>query len=107
MHSSRRNNSDARRSVSFREGDWFSQWRSVFVTDMKMDPNSPLNGQGAGHGAAPTIMDMKVPLCETMAPRAPHAIHNGGTVPLHYYQVDFKRIDGAGFVQIGKSGIRG
>jgi hypothetical protein len=68
------------------------------MTDTKLDPNSPLNGQGSGHGAAPTIMNMKVPLCETMTPRAPHAIHNAGAVPLHYYQFDFKRIDGAGFV---------
>lgn len=67
------------------------------ISDSKMEPNSPLNGQGSGHGAAPTIMNMVVPLCETEAPRAPHAIHNGGTVPVHYYKVDFKRIDGPGF----------
>jgi hypothetical protein len=68
------------------------------VTYTKLEANSPLNGQGSGHGAAPTIMNMKVPLCETQTPRAPYAIHNGGSVPLHYYQFDFKRIDGAGFV---------
>ena len=31
-----------------------------------------------------------------MAPRAPHAIHNGSNVPLHYYELEYKRIDGDG-----------
>jgi hypothetical protein len=67
------------------------------VTDIKLDPKSPLNGQGAGYGPPPTVMDMKVPSCMTMAPQAPHAIHNGGTAPLHYYRVEFIRVDGDDF----------
>ena len=42
-------------------------------------------------------MNMKVPTCTTMAPQAPHAIHNGGTAPLHYYRVEFIRVDGDDF----------
>jgi hypothetical protein len=64
------------------------------VTDAKLDPASPLNGQGAGQGAAPRIHNLKVPTCSTMAPQAPHAIHNGGTTPVHYYRIEYKRIDG-------------
>jgi hypothetical protein len=67
------------------------------VTDTKLDPESPLNGQGAGHAPPPKFRDMKVPLCTTYAPLAPHKIHNGGSVPLHYYLVDFKRVDGEAF----------
>lgn len=66
------------------------------VTDKMLDPASPLNGQGAGHGGPPTVHNLKVPTCMTTAPRAPHAIHNGGTAPLHYYQIEYKRIDGDG-----------
>ncbi len=68
------------------------------VTDTKLDPSSPLNGQGAGHGKPPSTHDLKVPTCTTMAPRAPHAIHNGGSAPLHYYQIEYKRIDGDGLL---------
>ena len=67
------------------------------VTDVKLDPDSSLNGQGAGYGPPPTVMNMKVPTCMTMGPQAPHAIHNGGTVPLHYYRVELMRVDGDDF----------
>jgi len=66
------------------------------ITDTKLDANSPLNGQGAGQGRAPSVDNLKVPTCMTMAPRAPHKIHNGGTALLHYYQIEYKRIDGDG-----------
>jgi hypothetical protein len=62
--------------------------------DKLLDPNSPLNGQGAGFGGPPPGFD--APTCTSSAPRAPHSIHNNGTVPIHYYRVDFKRIDGDG-----------
>ena len=64
------------------------------VTDTKLDPNSPLNGQGGGHAGPPRLHDLKSPTCGTMAPEAPHKIHNGGTAPLHYYRIEYKRIDG-------------
>jgi len=67
------------------------------VTDTKLDPASPLNGQGAGQAPPPSVFNMTVPICVDMAPQAPHAIHNGGTVPLHYYRIEFKRVDGAAF----------
>jgi len=68
------------------------------VTDKPLDPSSPLNGQGAGHGRPPSTHNLKVPTCMTTAPRAPHSIHNGGAAPLHYYQIEYKRLDGDGLI---------
>ncbi len=67
------------------------------IADTKLIPDSPLNGQGAGHGAPPSIFNMTAPTCTTMAPQAPHAIRNNGIVPLHYYRIEFKRVDGDAF----------
>jgi hypothetical protein len=63
------------------------------IVDTKLDPNSPLNGQGAGHGTAPA--GVQFPTCDTMAPLAPHQVVNNGKIPIHYYVVEFKRLDGA------------
>ena len=68
------------------------------VTETFLDPDSAINGQGAGHGGPPKRLDLTVPLCATMAQQAPHKIHNSGTVPLHYYRLEYKRIDGDGLV---------
>jgi hypothetical protein len=62
--------------------------------DIKLDPNSPLNGQGAGQGPAPARM--KWPTCNTMLPQAPHKAYNGNPYPTHFYRIEFKRIDGEG-----------
>jgi hypothetical protein len=51
-----------------------------------------LNGQDGGSGPAPP--NFTAPSCETSAPQPPHAIHNAGTAPIHFYRIDFKRIDG-------------
>jgi len=63
------------------------------IVDTKLDPDSALNGQGAGHGVAPHGAEF--PTCDTMAPRAPHQIANHGTIPVHFYILEFKRLDGA------------
>ena len=63
------------------------------IVDTKMDANSALNGQGAGHGTAPR--GEQFPTCDTMAPRAPHQIANHGTIPVHFYVLELKRLDGA------------
>jgi hypothetical protein len=67
------------------------------VSDVKLDPNSPLNGQGAGQGPAPSVFDMTSPMCTTMEPQAPHSIRNKSDTPLHYYRIEFKRVDGDAF----------
>ncbi len=60
--------------------------------DHPLDAKSLLNGQGAGQGAAPA--GLEAPTCSTMGPLAPHAVHNTSTVPIHFYRIEFKRIDG-------------
>ena len=67
------------------------------VHELQLVSKSPLEGIGAGHGPAPSVMDMKVPTCTTTAEQAPHAIHNSGAAPLHYYRIEFKRVDGEDF----------
>jgi len=67
------------------------------IVNTMLDPKASLGGQGAGHGPAPTIFNMKVPTCETLAPQAPHTIRNNSQIPLHYYRIEFKRIDGDDF----------
>jgi hypothetical protein len=64
----------------------------ALITDTPMDPASPLNGQGAGHGTAPP--DTDGPSCDTMAPLAPHTVANHSGVAIHYWVVEFKRVDG-------------
>ena len=61
--------------------------------DRFMDAKSPLNGQSTQH-AGPPPPQFTSPSCSTTGPRAPHAMTNSGTVPLHYYRIEFKRIDG-------------
>jgi hypothetical protein len=63
-------------------------------TDRIVDPKSPFNGKGGHTGGPPPAFES--PSCATSAPRAPHAMHNGGSTPLHYYRIEFKRIDGDG-----------
>jgi len=67
------------------------------IVDTKLDPASPLNRFGVGRGPAPSIFNMTVPTCATVAPQAPHTIRNNSTVPLHYYRIEFKRVDGNDF----------
>ena len=62
--------------------------------DHPLDPKSSLNGQGGGNGPAP--QGFEAPSCSTMGPQAPHQVHNTGAVPLHFYRIEFKRIDGDG-----------
>jgi len=68
--------------------------RRTSVGDIKLDPNSPLNGQGGGQGPAPA--GMQWPTCNTMVPQAPHKAYNGNPYPTHFYRIEFKRIDGEG-----------
>ena len=67
------------------------------IVNTKLDPKSPLNGQGAGQGPAPNVFNMTVPTCTTVPPQAPHTIRNNSTIPLHYYRIEFKRVDGDEF----------
>ena len=67
------------------------------IVDTQLDPASPLNGQGAGHAPPPSVLNMTAPTCSTFTPQAPHSIQNKGAAPLHYYRIEFKRVDGEAF----------
>ena len=67
------------------------------VVTTELDPQSPLNGRGSGQGPAPSVFNMRVPTCATVGPQALHTLRNKSTVPLHYYRIEFKRIDGDDF----------
>jgi hypothetical protein len=62
------------------------------VNDHKLDPASLLNGQDQSVPA--TLAEFQGLSCSTMGPQAPHAVTNRGTVPIHFYRIEFKRIDG-------------
>lgn len=64
------------------------------ITETWLDTHSPLNGKGGGHVGPPSLHALKSPSCGTMAAESPHKIHNGGSTALHYYRIEYKRIDG-------------
>ncbi len=59
-----------------------------------LDAKSPLNISGGNNAGPPP--EFTSPSCATTGPRAPHSMKNNGTTPLHYYRIEFKRIDGDG-----------
>jgi mannose-6-phosphate isomerase-like protein (cupin superfamily) len=67
------------------------------IVDTKLDAKSPLNDRKVGQGPAPSVFNMRVPTCTTVPPQAPHSIRNGSSIPLHYYRIEFKRVDGDAF----------
>ncbi|HEY1462658.1 MAG TPA: hypothetical protein VGF44_04500 [Terriglobales bacterium] len=71
------------------------------IVDTKLDAKSAANDRAhdpaPGHALAPSVFNMTVPTCMTVAPQSPHTIRNDGAIPLHYYRIEFKRIDGDDF----------
>jgi hypothetical protein len=67
------------------------------IVNKTLDPKATLKEQGAGHAPAPSVFDMKMPTCTTVPPQAPHTIRNNSQTPLHYYRIEFKRVDGDNF----------
>ena len=64
------------------------------IGDHKWDPKSSLNGQDGMQSPPPR--GLQGPVCITAGPQAPHAATNGGNVPIHFYRLELKRIDGVG-----------
>jgi hypothetical protein len=48
--------------------------------------------KGAGHAVPPP--EFEAPTCSTFGPQAPQSIRNTGVTPIHFYRIEFKRIDG-------------
>jgi hypothetical protein len=67
-------------------------YNHIGVSERELDPGSSLNGKGDGAALPP--IGWKLPRCVTEGPRAPHELINKSTVPIHYYRIEFKRIDG-------------
>lgn len=67
------------------------------IGDTRLDAKPSLGGQSTGQGPAPSVFNMRVPTCTTVPPQAPHSIRNNSRIPLHYYRIEFKRVDGDAF----------
>jgi hypothetical protein len=63
--------------------------------DTPLDPNSPLNNPVGGSAQPPE--GYQAPSCSTMDPQAPHQAENLSDTPLHFYRIEFKRVDGEQF----------
>ena len=61
--------------------------------DWKLVPEG-INGEGGGSGAPPEGMSQ--PSCATMGLQWPHAAACSTDWPVHFYRMQFKRVDGAG-----------
>lgn len=64
------------------------------VTVHYLDAKSALNGQD--RSAETRSTGMAAPACLSEGPRAPYSMTNTGKLPIHYYRIEFKRIDGDG-----------
>jgi len=64
------------------------------IEDHPLDGSAKADPADMGQGPAPKGFD--VPTCSTTGPEAPHAMRNTGSVPIHFYRIEFKRIDGDG-----------
>jgi hypothetical protein len=62
--------------------------------DHNWDPSSKMNAQDAGRGPAP--QGLRGPSCSTMGPEAPHAGTNVRDTPIHFYRMEYVRVDGDG-----------
>jgi hypothetical protein len=81
--------------VSIRPGETEAMHRNPFPAVLAFDsPPPPRNGQDRTEGAPPP--GLTLPTCATQGPRAPHALTNTTSSLIHYYRVEFKRIDGDG-----------
>jgi hypothetical protein len=65
------------------------------LEETHLDPTSPFAGKGWGQGPSPS--GLQFPRCTTAPPEAPHKPINHGTVPVHFYRIEFRRLDGEDF----------
>jgi hypothetical protein len=63
------------------------------ITDEHLDLDKAKT-EAMGRGAAPA--GMQFPTCSTMGPQSPNRPFNHSKLPLHFYRIEFKRLDGAG-----------
>ncbi len=81
--------------VSLRPGETEAMRGNPYPSVLAFDsPPPPQNGQDRTEGTPPP--GLKLPNCATQGPQAPHAVTNTSGTLIHYYRVEFKRIDGDG-----------
>jgi hypothetical protein len=85
--------------VGVRPGETTPRHAHLYSSVLAFNAATAVNdaGEGAGRAPAPSVFGMKLPLCATSAAQPPHAIQNTGAAPLHYYRIEFKRVDGDDF----------
>jgi hypothetical protein len=80
------------------------QYPSVFANDAAFDrtqgtdnflnPNDPMNNNRQVAHIAPAPAGYPNLTCRAAGPEAPHAATNHGKSPVHFFRIEFKRIDG-------------
>jgi hypothetical protein len=60
-------------------------------SEKTLDPSSPQNGQNWRNGPAP--QGAEFPTCTAADPQAPHLPVNTTDTPLHFYRIEWKRLD--------------
>ena len=64
------------------------------LDDTHLDPNNIFAGQGWGQGGPPE--GLEYPRCTAAPPEGPHKPINHNKVPVHFYRIEFRRLDGDG-----------
>jgi len=67
----------------------------VPIGDTHLDPGSVLAGKGWGRGGRASGLDF--PRCTTAPPEGPLRPINHGTVPVHFYRLESRGLDGDDF----------
>ncbi len=62
------------------------------AVDKVIDTKSPLSAKGDQYAAGPKNFESLT--CGSVAPRGLHQMTNPGKTPIHYYRMEFKRVDG-------------
>lgn len=72
-------------------------WPSVFAYDavQPKGSNHILDGGTQSMSREFENADWYTPQCSTMGPEAPHQVTDSDTFPLHFYRIEFKKMDGA------------
>src|SRR5262245_9454760 len=64
------------------------------LDDVHMDPEGPWAGKGWTQGPSPS--GLQFPRCTTAPPEAPHRPLNHTQAPVHFYRIEFRRLDADG-----------
>jgi hypothetical protein len=79
-------------SVFARDAGAGATTAGVAMKDVLLDEKGPFNGEGWGQGPAPK--GLQFPRCTTSPPQGPHKPINKSDVPVHFYRIEFRRLDG-------------